>query len=90
MFAASTSYAAPAVGLRARPGSARTRRASHARAPIRAAIAEPTSTVKTAAAGAQAGLADAARHLIGCPVTQDTRVQSALDDVASSIRQATS
>ena len=34
------------------------------------------------------GLADMSRHIIGCHVTQSTRVQHACDDVASSIRQA--
>jgi len=34
------------------------------------------------------GLADVARRVIGCHSTQETRVHSALDDVASVIRQA--
>ena len=34
------------------------------------------------------GLADIARHVIGCRSTQETRVQSVLDDVASSNSQA--
>jgi hypothetical protein len=32
------------------------------------------------------GLADIARHVIGCQTTQETRVQDAVDDVASNIR----
>ena len=31
------------------------------------------------------GLADIARHVIGCQLSQETRVQDVLDDVASSI-----
>ena len=34
------------------------------------------------------GLADIARHVIGCHLPQDTRAQSALDDEASNILQA--
>ena len=34
------------------------------------------------------GLAGVARQVIGCRLTQETRVQSALDHVASIIRQA--
>ena len=31
------------------------------------------------------GLMDSARHVIGCPQTQVTRIQSTFDDVASTI-----
>jgi len=34
------------------------------------------------------GLADIARHVIGCHLTQETRVQNALDNGAGNIRQA--
>jgi hypothetical protein len=34
------------------------------------------------------GLADIARHVIGCHVTRETRVQGALDDMASNLCQA--
>jgi hypothetical protein len=34
------------------------------------------------------GLADAARHVIGCISTQETRAQNVLDDTVSNIRQA--
>jgi hypothetical protein len=53
MFAASTSYAPTAAGRRAQPAGTRARRATHARTPIRAAIAEPTSTSKVTAVGDQ-------------------------------------
>jgi len=39
-------------------------------------------------AGSAMGLADIARHVIGCHLTPATSVQYALDDVASSIWQA--
>jgi hypothetical protein len=34
------------------------------------------------------GLADIARHVIGCHLTQETRIQNVLDDVASETCQA--
>jgi hypothetical protein len=34
------------------------------------------------------GLADVARHLMGCTVTKESKVLLAVDDVASNIRQA--
>jgi len=34
------------------------------------------------------GLPDIARHVIGCHLTEDTRAENALDDVAGNIRLA--
>jgi hypothetical protein len=34
------------------------------------------------------GLTHSARHVIGCRISQDTRVQNAFDDVASTIYQS--
>ena len=34
------------------------------------------------------GLMDSAHHVIGCRLTQETRVQNALDDMASTVHQS--
>jgi hypothetical protein len=50
-------------------------------------IRHATSTF-TALAAAAEGLAIFARHVKGCHLIQETRVQSTLDDVSANIRQA--
>jgi hypothetical protein len=50
--------------------------------------APPTPQNCTRTDSRDQGLADTARHVIGCRLTQETRVQRALDDMAGTICQA--
>ena len=55
---------------------------------IAATLASSTAAARPAVAAASQGLKDSARHVIGCLLTQYTRIQYAFDDVASTIHQS--